>query len=160
MRPIPKIGVVVDTSGSMSSEELGRAASEIQGMLRTVQSELIFLSNDASSEAEVCRAKTMHEVLNGFVGGGGTDFRPSIELLERLPPQHKPDIVVFITDGCGPAPVTGPSFRLIWVLVGPDKQKPWKAATSDAYSLSRSQEVDYGHFIWVEEDKAVSDSER
>ena len=50
----------------------------------------------------------------GVQGGGGTDFRPVFEWAakERLPP----DVLVFLTDGMGPAPERKPRYPVLWIL--------------------------------------------
>ncbi len=56
-------------------------------------------------------------------GGGGTNFIPVFEELKKL--RRPPEVLVFATDGCGPAPqVQPPGMSVIWLGIGPYKQKP------------------------------------
>jgi predicted metal-dependent peptidase len=120
--PIPKVAFVIDTSGSMGSGEMEMALREGQGVITAVGAQITFISIDSDIHTfrQVRRWKEMAENLKG---GGGTDFRPAFEHLSRANP--RPDVIVFVTDGCGPAPQTAPaSMKVIWLLVGPYKQRP------------------------------------
>lgn len=121
---IPKVAVTVDTSGSMGERQLARAVSEIAGILRTTSSDVEFLACDAAVH-EARKVRTWQEAAAALKGGGGTDFRPVFEHLSGLPLHDQPDVLVFVTDGMGPAPELEPQgYRTIWVLVGPYRQAP------------------------------------
>src|SRR5262249_36529932 len=48
-------------------------------------------------------------------GGGGTSFLPPLEpdFLRR----HKADVVLYLTDGHGPAPECPPRVPVVWVII-------------------------------------------
>ena len=52
--------------------------------------------------------------VTGVMGRGGTDLRPpfAADLLRK----HRPNLVLYFTDGCGPAPENPPRMPVIWVL--------------------------------------------
>jgi predicted metal-dependent peptidase len=54
-------------------------------------------------------------------GRGGTDLRPPLD--RHFLRKHRPDLVVYFTDGDGPAPDKPPGPALIWCLV-PGGRKP------------------------------------
>lgn len=120
-RLLPKVWVVIDTSGSMMSDnQLSDAYNETVEILKVLQAEITFMSNDAD-------IKNIKTVLNPsdikLLGGGGTDFRPPFELAAQS--RKKPNVLIFITDGMGPAPESEPKeFKTIWVLCGPHKTPP------------------------------------
>lgn len=120
--PIPHIGVIVDTSGSMGQSELNAALRETKGILTGVGARITFSANDA----EVHELKTVtnwQELAKLLKGGGGTDFRPAFDAMEKAKP--RPDVVVYITDGDGPAPDVAPAWcRTIWLLVGAHRRVP------------------------------------
>ena len=120
--PKPEVVIAIDTSGSMGQQELDDAITESRGVLQATGAEVTFMSCDAVVHM-VKRARTWKDIANNLKGGGGTDFRPVFDKMktERI----RPDIVIFITDGMGPAPERKPNgMHVIWLLVGPCKQKP------------------------------------
>lgn len=121
--PVPKIAVPIDTSGSMGTEELTMALRETAGVLTAVGAQVTMCTCDASVHG-LARVRSINEVRSMLKGGGGTDFVPVFEALERAP-GGRPDIVIFITDGGGPAPLEQPAgMRVIWVLVGKHRMRP------------------------------------
>ncbi|RGC66774.1 hypothetical protein C5N14_22165 [Micromonospora sp. MW-13] len=120
-QPVPRVAIVVDTSGSMSDGRLSAALAEVSGVLRAVGiggNRVTVLSCDAA--VHVVRAvHTIGEVR--LAGGGGTDMRVGVD--EAL--RHRPHIVVVLTDGYTPWPAAPPeSARLIAGLIGADAPTP------------------------------------
>lgn len=152
--PIPKILMVADSSGSVSNEELTRYASEGEAILRAVRGDLTVMVNDAAVQSikDLRSGKDIHKEIHK--GRGGTDFRPVFEKLPELRPH--PSVVVFFTDGGGPAPLhPPPNVTVIWVLVGGHKQKPYAVAHTtkeDAGGYGGEHgEISWGRFIWVDD---------
>jgi predicted metal-dependent peptidase len=121
MKPVPKVAVVVDTSGSMGGDQLCRAKAEIDGVLRTVGESIEVISLDAAVHA---RQKVRHSGSVKLVGGGGTDMRLGFNAVAQCKP--KPDVVVFITDGDTPWPQSPPvGMRTVVCLVGSGTSPEW-----------------------------------
>jgi len=122
IRPVPQVAIAVDTSGSMSAEDLRIAVEESDGILKAIGAEVTFIACDAAVGA-VKPVRSARELAESLVGGGGTDFAPVFETVERLRP--RPEVIVYATDGCGPAPLAAPAgVRVIWLLVGQYRQRP------------------------------------
>lgn len=119
VQPVPQIEVWVDTSGSMGAEELGAGLSEIRGVMDAVGATVQFGALDAAVH-EFRPVKTWKDILPLLKGGGGTDFRPAFAAKRRV----QPDVMIFVTDGCGPAPEVAPPYKVIWLLVGRYRQIP------------------------------------
>ena len=93
--PIPEVCILVDTSGSMSSEDIQRLLPEAQECLRS----------SAGSMGRVCvcdmkvhSLKVVTDVRKiQIVGRSGTDLRVGFEAISKLRP--RPDILVVFTDG-------------------------------------------------------------
>lgn len=120
--PRPEVAIGIDTSGSMGKDELTRAVSEAQGVLKALGAPVTFLACDSWS-TEPKQVKTARELAALMRGGGGTDFRPVFAAVEKLRPV--PHVFIFITDGQGPAPEIAPKgFETIWVLVGRYAERP------------------------------------
>lgn len=121
-RPLPRVAVVVDTSGSMGPDDLADALGEVTGVLREVGvggNRVSVLACDADVQAVSRPARTGEVVL---AGGGGTDMRVGIERALREP--HRPQVVVVLTDGWTPWPQEPTSCRVVAALVGADPPQP------------------------------------
>ena len=123
--PVPNIWCVIDTSGSMGDKQIMDSISEVGGILSTISgASLTFLSGDAQVH-DVIKVRSVEQVKKFITGGGGTDFRPPFELAMKQPRSSRPNILVYLTDGMGPAPETPPpGIHTIWVLVGPYRTPP------------------------------------
>jgi predicted metal-dependent peptidase len=121
-RPVPRVAVVIDTSGSVSDEDLGSALTELAAIARTVGvagHRVAVYSCDAAvhTAKEVCESEEI-----SLVGGGGTDLRRGIDrAIARTP---RPDVVVALTDGGTPWPAAEPGCRLIAGIFGASR-RPW-----------------------------------
>ncbi|MFJ3204188.1 VWA-like domain-containing protein [Streptomyces sp. NPDC086989] len=121
-RPLPRVAIVVDTSGSMGEEELAAALGEVTGVLREVGvrgNRVAVLACDADVHT-VARVTSVEQVI--LAGGGGTDMRVGIRAALAAP--ERPNIVVVLTDGYTPWPDETPSCRLIAALIGADAPQP------------------------------------
>ncbi|CAL9552214.1 hypothetical protein SUDANB58_04471 [Streptomyces sp. enrichment culture] len=121
-RPLPRVAVVVDTSGSMGDAELAAALGEVTGVLREVGvrgNRVTVLACDADVHA-VSRVTATEQITLG--GGGGTDLRVGIDA--ALAARDRPSIVVVLTDGYTPWPDEVPSCRLVAALIGPGAPQP------------------------------------
>ena len=96
VRP-PRVSVVIDTSGSMTDEDLGQCLAEIQGMQRAVSgasSRLRVVPCDAAAHG----VQAVRSVANiELLGGGGTDMSAGLERAAGLSPRS--DVIVVLTDG-------------------------------------------------------------
>lgn len=117
----PRVALVVDTSGSMLGGALEAAVSEARGVLAACGAGVTFVAADAVVQGSVSDVRTVRELLGKLKGGGGTDFRPAFDAL--LARRQRPDVVIFATDGYGPAPEKEP-IPTIWLLIGKDPPKP------------------------------------
>lgn len=113
-----KVMSVIDTSGSIHSTALGQIAGELKRMSR--DHDIIVLECDAAIQAIYPFSK----VLSSVRGRGGTDLRPPFQpdILAKI----RPSVVVYFTDGYGPAPKHPPRVPVIWCLMPGGKQPaPW-----------------------------------
>jgi len=114
-RPEPEIAVVCDTSASVSSDTLGAALAEIDGVSSAVGSRGVrVLACDASvHDVRRVTAATQLEL----VGGGGTDMGAGLQAAAALDP--RPQVVVVLTDGYTPwPPEPPPGLRVVVGLMG------------------------------------------
>ena len=118
----PKIAFAIDTSGSMSPQDLKQAVSELEDIRRKFNAKVYFLDCDAGVYQS--RWIDPFEPLPALQGGGGTDFAPVFEhLIEK---RIKPDYTVFFTDGYGNfgADPTR-NFEVLWVITNQQVTPPF-----------------------------------
>jgi len=113
-QPLPKVAMVLDTSGSMDEHLLARSLAEVEGVLQAVgigRRHLRVVCCDAKAfEAQkVMQARDVE-----LLGGGGTDMGAGLAKASELRP--RPDLIVVLTDGHTPWPSEPP--RGIHVIVG------------------------------------------
>ncbi len=95
-RPVPRVAIIVDTSGSVTDQHLRTAWTEVHGCVRALGIRRDMLTVYA---ADV----DVHRITGGLTrqvaltGGGGTDMARAISEVSALRP--RPDLVVVITDG-------------------------------------------------------------
>ena len=93
--PKPSVGVVIDTSGSMSEKDLELALSEIHGIVKATESDILVTACDT-------KAYEMQKVFSAeqvdLTGGGGTDMVPGMELVAK----SRCSLCVVLTDGYTP----------------------------------------------------------
>lgn len=110
--PVPKVAVVIDTSGSMSQDDLTAAMREAQGAIQAVGASMHILACDTESVDGVQHVKSIGEVV--LKGGGGTDMVAGIATAIMI----DPDVVVVMTDGYTPWPPNPVGVPVIIVLIG------------------------------------------
>jgi predicted metal-dependent peptidase len=113
-QPLPKVAMVLDTSGSMNDQMLSQCLAEVQGVLRGLgvgRRHLRIVCCDATAfEAQkVLQASDVQ-----LLGGGGTDMGAGLAKAAELRP--RPDLIIVLTDGFTPWPPEAP--RGIKVIVG------------------------------------------
>lgn len=120
--PKAVVCVIVDTSGSMSQDDLHDALSEIAGITKATRTAMTVLSVDTDATVQTNITRASQVVLTG---GGGTDMRVGIQAAQQQRPAA--DILVLLTDGFTPYPSAPTPQRLIIGLVGnePRQTPPW-----------------------------------
>ncbi|MFJ3925838.1 VWA-like domain-containing protein [Streptomyces sp. NPDC090022] len=121
----PRVGVIIDTSGSVSDEELGSALLEVAAISRAVggRRDLVtVVPCDAAARTvhTLCRAEGIP-----LLGGGGTDLRTGFAAALRA--GSRPDVIVALTDGQTPWPATRPPCRTVVGLFS----RPWAEPSWD-----------------------------
>jgi predicted metal-dependent peptidase len=112
LTPAPRLVVIVDVSGSIEDRLLQQFAREIEAISRRQEARLVLIVGD-DQVRRVSEFAPGHSNLRDirFDGGGGTDFTPLLEEAD----EHKPDVVVVLTDLDGPARYR-PRWPVIWAV--------------------------------------------
>lgn len=122
-RPTPDVMIAIDTSGSMGGLMPGIMA-EVSAILQEIRAPVTFVSIDAEVQSSG-RTADWKVIARESKGGGGTDFRPLFTHIENMKRTERPNLVIFATDGCGPAPAEEPdNLHTIWLLCGDYTAKP------------------------------------
>jgi hypothetical protein len=114
--PIAEVAVVADTSGSMGDAQMRKILQEVNGVIKTMAgAKITFLAVDSQVHSHI-RTSRLEDVKLAIKGGGGTDFRPAFEALDRAKP--RPSVVIFATDGYGSYPEEPPKgINVIWLNI-------------------------------------------
>lgn len=102
-------GVILDTSGSITSDDLNAALSEVRAIVDTTcpaRLHIMCADTDVLTD-QIIEAGQPFEV--EVKGGGGTDMRVPLERMA----DHNPSVVVLLTDGYTPWPDHEPDYPLI-----------------------------------------------
>jgi predicted metal-dependent peptidase len=109
------IAVIIDTSGSISQRELDTFASELQSILHIypgTEIRVIYVDTKVVATETI----DIYDFKLNAKGGGGTDFKPGFEYLERE--GIYPTFVIYFTDGyCWSFP-DEPEYPVLWALTG------------------------------------------
>jgi predicted metal-dependent peptidase len=126
-QPLPRVAMVIDTSGSMSDRMLGQALAEVGGVLRSLgvaRRDLRVLCCDAQAyKSQPVRDLGRVEL----TGGGGTDVGVGIRAAVEGRPA--PDLVLVLTDGFTPWPEPPRGVRVIVGLMDDRGKTPEWART-------------------------------
>ncbi len=100
---------ILDTSGSIDEPIIEAIDGELQRLARTREVVVV------EADCEVHRTYRYAGRLERVHGRGGTDFCPALD--RRFLAPLKPEVVIYFTDGFGPAPEVPPPWPLVWCLV-------------------------------------------
>lgn len=120
-----EVVAAIDTSGSISDEELREFITELDALKGQVRARVTLLACDnhiaekAPWEYEAWDAMALPAEIEG---GGGTDFRPVFDWVETE--NRSPNLLVYFTDAEGDFPGFPPSYPVIWLVKGKAKV-PW-----------------------------------
>jgi predicted metal-dependent peptidase len=114
-----KVIVALDTSGSVTRDELQEFLTEIDALKAQVRADITLHACDDKLDQAGPWHYAMWEVMQlpaEISGGGGTDFRPLFDWVEG---EHSsPDLLVYFTDAEGQFPAGEPSFPVVWLVKG------------------------------------------
>jgi predicted metal-dependent peptidase len=114
--------IVVDTSGSIGSDELNQFAAEMTAILREHQTSCTVIYCDAEvAGVEEFTSEDLPLILNPK-GGGGTDFRPPFEWVDEKGLQ--PSCMIYLTDLEGTFPEQAPAYPTLWGIIGKSQITP------------------------------------
>lgn len=122
---LPAIVIAVDTSGSVTDEELKQYAGEISGILETWDTTIHVVYADSKYQGSQVFTREDLPLKLDAKGGGGTDFRPAFKWVENE--GLEPAALIYLTDmECNRWP-TDPGYPVLWAKIGrwPGRKAPF-----------------------------------
>ena len=111
--------VVLDTSGSITRDELSEFLGEIDALKAQVRATVTLHACDDKLDANGPWRYAMWENMTlptEMSGGGGTDFRPVFAWVDSA--RLGPDLLIYFTDAEGRFPPREPAYPVIWLVKG------------------------------------------
>ena len=120
---------MIDTSGSMSDDEITAAYSEIYSAVEQFGGKLAGkLGFFDAAIIEPAPFEDVHELKRiEAAGGGGTDFQIIFEYVARYMEDEPPASIIILTDGYAPFPEErlANGIPVLWLLNNEDVDPPW-----------------------------------
>jgi len=117
--------VAVDTSGSITENEIEQFISEIDAIKSLIRARITLLACDAELATDcpwVFESWEEFVLPHKIIGGGGTRFTPVFDWVEMQDGQ--PDLLVYFTDADGQFPQQMPQYPVLWLVKG-KSPVPW-----------------------------------
>lgn len=111
--------VVLDTSGSISEQEIDEFMSEINAIKGQLRARITLHACDTALDAGgpwLFEPWDEFRLPKAIQGGGGTDFRPVFGWAARQ--GREPDLLLYFTDALGDFPSFEPAFPVLWLIKG------------------------------------------
>jgi predicted metal-dependent peptidase len=120
---LDRLVIAVDTSGSISKEELSAALGHIRDVLDSYDRVAATVIACDAAVHDVYELATGDKLPNKLGGGGGTRTEPVFDwVAEQNTP---PYAVVYFTDGYASYPTAPPDYPVLWVLTPNHQEPPW-----------------------------------
>lgn len=118
-----EVAIAIDTSGSIAPEELSIFAAEISGIMEQYPARLHLLYCDTEVHSYKVLERSDLPVTINPKGGGGTDFRPVFQLINRE--GLTPACLIYLTDmECIAFPESEPDYPVLWAKIGTSPRTP------------------------------------
>ena len=119
---LPMVVIGRDTSGSCDCEQ-ERFANEVSGVLSSFNTTAVVIDCDARVQ-QVTEYKTEDlPIKQSPRGGGGTDFRPVFNYVQKE--GLTPACLIYLTDMEGRFPSNEPDYPVLWISVLENKKQPF-----------------------------------
>ncbi|SMN02651.1 Sll7028 protein [uncultured Candidatus Thioglobus sp.] len=119
------ITVAIDTSGSISQQEVNEFVSEVNAIKANLRAGITLIAcDDKLSEHSPWRFEAWDELQfpTSLGGGKGTNFNPVFDYINTQ--DSACDVLIYFTDAKGKFPELEPNYPVIWLVKGKEKI-PW-----------------------------------
>lgn len=120
-----EVVIALDISGSIGEKELKEFTAEVDALKGQLRARITLLACDAALDNHGPWSYEPWEVFElpkQFVGGGGTNFVPVFDWVNRC--DTAPDLLIYFTDAAGEFPKAMPTYPVLWLIKGKNKV-PW-----------------------------------
>ena len=111
--------VAIDVSGSIGDEEMNEFMCEVDAIKGQLRARISLLACDAElaqGSPWIFESWEEFSLPATFTGGGGTDFRPVFDWVEKQ--DQAPQLLVYFSDCVGKYPEYQPHYPVIWLVKG------------------------------------------
>lgn len=119
---IEDVVIAIDTSGSISTWQFNHFMSEVKEILEVFPQFRGWLLQCDWELQDTFEIQPDKDFNPKFRGGGGTNFQPVFNKIEKE--QWNPRVLIYLTDGHGYFPDEEPNYPVIW-LIDSDVQPPF-----------------------------------
>lgn len=126
---VENLWFLIDTSGSISTEELTLAMGEVKSAIEQftyLSGKISFFDTEVSEPVSFDSVDTLSEVTP--IGGGGTSFRCIFKYMKEYFEDELPTAVIVLTDGYAsyPAESNALDVPVLWIISGRNEEDaPW-----------------------------------
>ena len=122
-KELPKVVMVMDTSGSVTNKQLAYFSAKVNSVLSEFKTTVQILYCDTMVHDGGEFTNDDMPLKLKIMGGGGTDFRPPFRWIEKN--DIEPACLIYFTDGECDAFPDEPEYPVLWALYGRERQWPW-----------------------------------
>ena len=116
-----KIVVAIDTSGSVTNDDVSKIFNEIFSIISKRNYELTIIECDSKIQ-RIYKVRKPSDVQMKVAGRGGTAFTPVIEYINN-DKYFRDSLLIYFTDGYGENKIPKPlTYRNLWVILGEAKE--------------------------------------
>lgn len=115
-----KIVVAIDTSASVTAQDVAKILREVVGILAKRKHVLTVIECDSEIQ-RVYQVKSEGDIKRNVIGRGGTAFTPVVEYInnDRF---FRDAVLIYFTDGYGEREIPKPkTYRNLWVVLGDEE---------------------------------------
>lgn len=120
---MPPIVVCIDTSGSISGDQLNGFQAEIQAIMDSCPTTIDCFYCDRQIQGHDIFTRENPVLFKNCRGGGGTSFEPVFEEIEKQ--GLHPECLIYLTDLQGSFPDHAPEYPVLWINTYDHTQAPF-----------------------------------
>lgn len=114
---IPEVVIAIDTSASITEEQLSIFAAESSAVLGAYDTTVRVIYCDARIQGEDTFTRADLPLELKLLGGGGTKFAPVFEHVQKQ--GYSPSCLIYFTDLAGSFPELEPDYPVMWLVPKP-----------------------------------------
>lgn len=120
---LPEVVIAIDTSGSIDKKMLDEFISEANEVLGSYDTTIRVIYCDAKVHKEDVFTRIDRPIKANPIGGGGTDFRPAFDYINKQ--GYIPSCLIYFTDLYGTFPKEEPEYPVMWLTKTRNKDVPF-----------------------------------